>query len=91
MNNRYDVNGVEETWAVAKAFAAELKPGDVVCLEGAFSCSLEEGNLGAECYSAGHSVAFVSSVAAPWAPTLQRSPTFLAPGTSLVEDNFSMN
>ena len=34
MNNRYDVNGVEETWAVAKAFAAELKPGDVVCLEG---------------------------------------------------------
>ena len=34
MNNRYDVNGVEETWEVAKAFAAELKPGDVVCLEG---------------------------------------------------------
>ena len=34
MNNRYDVSSVEETWAVAKAFAAELKPGDVVCLEG---------------------------------------------------------
>ena len=34
MNNRYDVHGVEETWEVAKAFAAELKPGDVVCLEG---------------------------------------------------------
>ena len=34
MNNRYDVNGVEQTWEVAKAFAAELKPGDVVCLEG---------------------------------------------------------
>ncbi len=34
MNARYDVNGVEETWEVAKAFAAELKPGDVVCLEG---------------------------------------------------------
>ena len=34
MNARYDVNGVEQTWEVAKAFAAELKPGDVVCLEG---------------------------------------------------------
>ena len=34
MNARYDVNGVEETWEVAKAFAAELKPGDVVCLDG---------------------------------------------------------
>ena len=30
----YQVNGVEETWAVARAFAAELRPGDVVCLEG---------------------------------------------------------
>ena len=34
MNARYDVSGVERTWAVAKEFAAELNPGDVVCLEG---------------------------------------------------------
>ena len=34
MNARYEVKGVEETWEVAKAFAAELKPGDIVCLEG---------------------------------------------------------
>ena len=34
MNDRYDVGSVEETWAVARAFAAELRPGDVVCLEG---------------------------------------------------------
>lgn len=34
MKDVYQVNGVEETWAVARAFAAELKPGDVVCLEG---------------------------------------------------------
>ncbi len=34
MNDRYEVNSVEETWAVARHFAAELKPGDVVCLEG---------------------------------------------------------
>ena len=34
MNARYEVEGVEQTWAVAKEFAAELKPGDVVCLEG---------------------------------------------------------
>ena len=34
MNARYDVDCVEQTWEVAKAFAAELKPGDVVCLEG---------------------------------------------------------
>ena len=34
MNLKYEVKNVEETWAVARAFAAELKPGDVVCLEG---------------------------------------------------------
>ena len=37
MNNRYDVGNVEETWAVAKAFAAELKPGDVLITQGAGS------------------------------------------------------
>ena len=34
MNASYDVSNVEETWAVARQFAAELKPGDIVCLEG---------------------------------------------------------
>ena len=34
MNAVYNVASVEETWAVARQFAAELKPGDVVCLEG---------------------------------------------------------
>lgn len=34
MNECYEVNSVEETWTVARQFAAELKPGDVVCLEG---------------------------------------------------------
>jgi len=34
METRYEVKSVEETWAVARAFAEELKPGDVVCLEG---------------------------------------------------------
>lgn len=34
MNARYETKSVEETWAVARAFAAELKPGTVVCLEG---------------------------------------------------------
>lgn len=34
MNAEYEVSSVEETWAVARAFADELKPGDVVCLEG---------------------------------------------------------
>lgn len=29
-----EVNSVEETWQLAKELAAELKPGDVVCLEG---------------------------------------------------------
>jgi len=28
------VNSVEETWKLAEEFAGELKPGDVVCLEG---------------------------------------------------------
>lgn len=30
----YNVRSVEETWAVAAELAKELKPGDVVCLEG---------------------------------------------------------
>ena len=30
----YEVSSVEETWELAKRFAAELTPGDVVCLEG---------------------------------------------------------
>lgn len=34
MNAEYEVSSVEETWVVARAFADELKPGDVVCLEG---------------------------------------------------------
>ena len=34
MNPVYSVASVEETWAVARQFAAELQPGDVVCLEG---------------------------------------------------------
>lgn len=34
MKDRYETASVEDTWAVARAFAAELKPGDVVCLEG---------------------------------------------------------
>ena len=34
MNQAYNVASVEETWAVARQFAAELKPGDIVCLEG---------------------------------------------------------
>jgi len=34
MNAVYNVTSVEETWAVARAFANELKPGDVVCLSG---------------------------------------------------------
>ena len=34
MNAVYNVASVEETWAVARQFAAELKPGDIVCLEG---------------------------------------------------------
>ncbi len=34
MTGSFEVNSVEETWAIARAFARELKPGDVVCLEG---------------------------------------------------------
>ena len=34
MKGSFEVKSVEETWALARAFAAELKPGDVVCLEG---------------------------------------------------------
>lgn len=34
MTGVFEVKSVEETWALAKQVAAELKPGDVVCLEG---------------------------------------------------------
>lgn len=34
MKGSFEVNSVEETWALAKTFAQTLKPGDVVCLEG---------------------------------------------------------
>lgn len=34
MTGVFEVNGVEETWALAREVAAELKAGDVVCLEG---------------------------------------------------------
>ena len=34
MKGCFDVNSVEETWALARELATELKPGDVVCLEG---------------------------------------------------------
>ena len=34
MTGVFNVNSVEETWELAKKLAAELKPGDVVCLEG---------------------------------------------------------
>ena len=34
MIRSYDVLSVEETWAIAKEFAAGLRPGDIVCLEG---------------------------------------------------------
>ena len=34
MTGVFEVNSVEETWGFAKKLAAELKPGDVVCLEG---------------------------------------------------------
>jgi len=30
----FEVSSVEETWAIARELAKELKPGDVVCLEG---------------------------------------------------------
>ena len=34
MTGSFEVSSVEETWALAKRLAAELKPGDVVRLEG---------------------------------------------------------
>ena len=34
MKGVFEVNSVEETWKLAKDLAAELKPGDIVCLEG---------------------------------------------------------
>ena len=34
MKGVFEVSSVEETWAIAKELAKELKPGDVVCLEG---------------------------------------------------------
>ena len=34
MKGVFKVSSVEETWALAKEFAKELKAGDVVCLEG---------------------------------------------------------
>ena len=34
MTGVFEVNSVEETWKLAKKLAAELKAGDIVCLEG---------------------------------------------------------
>ena len=34
MTGVFEVKSVEETWELAKRFAAELKSGDIVCLEG---------------------------------------------------------
>jgi len=34
MKGSFSVGSVEETWALAAQFARELKPGDVICLEG---------------------------------------------------------
>ena len=34
MTGCFEVNSVEETWALAKKFSAELSPGDIICLEG---------------------------------------------------------
>ena len=34
LNGEFQVGSVEETWALAKELAKELKPGDVICLEG---------------------------------------------------------
>ena len=34
MKGLFEVNSVEETWELARRFAEELRPGDVVCLEG---------------------------------------------------------
>ena len=34
MTGSFEVGSVEETWVLARRLAAELRPGDVVCLEG---------------------------------------------------------
>lgn len=34
MQGSFDVESVEETWAIARKLAGELRRGDVVCLEG---------------------------------------------------------
>ena len=34
MTGVFEVKSVEETWELARKLAAELKPGDVICLEG---------------------------------------------------------
>ena len=34
MTGSFEVGSVEETWALARRLAPELRPGDVVCLEG---------------------------------------------------------
>ena len=34
MTGTYEVSSVEETWDLARRLASELKPGDVICLEG---------------------------------------------------------
>lgn len=34
MTGVFEVQSVEETWELAKKLAVELKPGDIVCLEG---------------------------------------------------------
>ena len=34
MKGSFEVSSVEETWKLAAGLAAELKPGDVLCLEG---------------------------------------------------------
>ena len=34
MTGVFEVHSVEETWDLARQFASELRPGDVVCLEG---------------------------------------------------------
>lgn len=34
MTGSFEVESVEETWALAEKFAGTLSPGDVVCLEG---------------------------------------------------------
>ncbi len=34
MKGWFEVHSVEETWALARQLAGELKPGDILCLEG---------------------------------------------------------